>query len=290
MTDEKGVIVEDGPEKESRENNGRERLEGSRDLCEYLEWLSPRALRELYGHTERGAYACRAVLQRLSPVIRQCLLRLSVCGGQLPRALVLKWPCNVHERTLWIQTELPRLERLYIILPNSQNNNSHSNNSSDTNTDPAAATDMVQLTPEFLQGLQFSLTHLQSAPWEAIATNHIVTDDGNNGSIVNKETATDAKNRPPTLEELEVYTQDRWDSVLHFLVGSPNHEAPPEAVVAFLEQTGLMQVDPDYEEEEDEDDDDAPLLLSSGTWISRQYALQGRARPDARFFPIWPLS
>ena len=50
--------------------------------------------------------------------------------------------------------------------------------------------------------------------------------------------------KPPNGNELETYTQKRWDSVLHFLVGSTDFgEDPPVAVVHFLQRTGLMQKD-----------------------------------------------
>ena len=43
------------------------------------------------------------------------------------------------------------------------------------------------------------------------------------------------------------FTQERWDSVLHYLVGTDysNYEDPPEAIQHFLQETGLMQKYPD---------------------------------------------
>jgi transcription initiation factor TFIIH subunit 4 len=60
----------------------------------------------------------------------------------------------------------------------------------------------------------------------------------------------DAKypNRAPSFTELETFAQRRWDSVLHFLVGSDStaYEDPPDAVIQFLQETGLMQEDPEW--------------------------------------------
>ena len=48
-------------------------------------------------------------------------------------------------------------------------------------------------------------------------------------------------NGTPTFQQLETFTQERWDSVLHFLVGQRSHEEPHPSVVDFLEMTGLMR-------------------------------------------------
>ena len=68
--------------------------------------------------------------------------------------------------------------------------------------------------------------------------------------------------------ELERYTQRRWDSVLHYLVGSTSEggediEDPPEAVVHFLEKTGLMQEDPEWRRGSTKFGSKAPLVITS---------------------------
>ena len=67
-------------------------------------------------------------------------------------------------------------------------------------------------------------------------------------------------NQAPTPTQLETFTQKRWDSVLHYLVGTDdsNYEDPPEAIQHFLQETGLMQEDPDYRGKHV-----APLIISS---------------------------
>lgn len=48
-----------------------------------------------------------------------------------------------------------------------------------------------------------------------------------------------------TAAELERYARSRWDSVLHFMVGSTAVQEPPQSVVDILLRTNLMQQSPD---------------------------------------------
>ena len=94
----------------------------------------------------------------------------------------------------------------------------------------------VQLTPEFHSGVKGCMTSVQATPWPSV----------NIDTVLKKENQQLGIQKPPSLNELEIYTQKRSDSVLHFLVGSTEYEEnPPGAVVHFLERTGLMQKDSD---------------------------------------------
>ena len=107
----------------------------------------------------------------------------------------------------------------------------------------------LTLTPEFHKGVRGAIGSLDSSPWISLSP------------LAARKLAkeSNAKYVPVTLEDLERHTQTQWDSVLHFLVGTPNLERePPPAVVHFLLQTGLMQNDPDWRGGSDQ----APLVIT----------------------------
>ena len=45
---------------------------------------------------------------------------------------------------------------------------------------------------------------------------------------------------PPTLQDLNMYTQGVWNGILHFLVGERTSSPPPDSVLKFISDTGLM--------------------------------------------------
>lgn len=94
---------------------------------------------------------------------------------------------------------------------------------------------IVQLSKQFLLGIQGCITSLKPTPWPS-------------ADIEEKARGFKEVTRmPPTANDLEFYTQRRWDSVLHYLVGSTDYtEDPPSAVVTFLQKTGLMQKDSEF--------------------------------------------
>lgn len=102
----------------------------------------------------------------------------------------------------------------------------------------------IRLTPVFYDGIRIAISSLSSAPWQAATP---VTKDQKN-SQQQPNNSNNNNPTPPTSADLELFTQKRWESVLHYLVGSTDssHEEPPAGVKTFLETTGLMQDDPDY--------------------------------------------
>jgi transcription initiation factor TFIIH subunit 4 len=186
-------------------------------------------LPSLYSDAQRGKFVCRAVMEELSEVGAQVVMRLLASGGAFPvkgKAGVQDWPRDK--------------EGLGVLLKDL-----HKWNMIEASADGS----MIQLTPEFKQGLHASILELDSVPWTELSEKDLELLYANE------------KQRYVTIssEDLERYTQTQWDSVLHFLVGTPDFEEPPKAIVSFLMQTKLMQPDPDYR---GSNIDEAPLCIT----------------------------
>ena len=202
---------------------------------EYLQSRLPRAsLLDLYQDEGRGRYVCRAVLQRLPETSQQVVVRLSCCGGSFDRNLLAIW--TKHKTPARAQKAIDELYRWAIV------------------REPEGPE--LALTPEFLEGLRNSLQSLDASPWMALTKEQ--TEYLEQEAL--KAGAKDARFPVMTPEDLEKYTQDQWDAVLHYLVGTPNLKVQPNpAVTHFLLQTNLMQADPDYR---GADPEDAPLVIT----------------------------
>ena len=211
----------------------------STNLFSYLLSLPPRVLLNLYSDNTnntnttniagRGIYACRAALQHLPPIARQYVLRLASCGGTLELEHCLKW-CNAQYGNKHYSV-VEAMERLCVIFCKEKDSNKEDKK-----------VKVLQLTPQFLVGIQKSISSLQSAPWPAVDVQRLyskttltlpnktskatatstktftklkLTVTSSSSSKVNKDLE-----KPPTANDLEIYTQRRWDSVLHYLVGS----------------------------------------------------------------------
>jgi transcription initiation factor TFIIH subunit 4 len=217
------ALVEEQTKKNKAQTNG---------VLDYLRTAIPRPnLLDLYTDETRGRFVCRAILQQLSDVGQQIVMRLACCGGSFP----LGGQAGVQGVRDWVtqKQKLPQLlkelKKWGII---------------------DKAGDDIKLTEQFRKGLQASIQSLDSSPWVPLTLSEIDT--------LAKEAGTTCN--PVTLADLEHHTQDQWDAVLHFLVGTPNARTePPQAVVRFLEETGLMQVDPDWKGSVDR----APLIITS---------------------------
>lgn len=196
----------------------------STGVLDYLRSSLPRSiLLKLYADEARGRFVCRAILQTLSQVSQQVVMRLLACGATFPKASIQVWTKNV---------DLDYLKDLYTwgILTEAERD--------------------VTMSPEFCKGLNTSITSLDSSPWTPLTSGQLQAAAAEHEEVY----------KAVTPEDLERYTQSQWDAVLHFLVGTPNYEQePPPAVVHFLLQTGLMQTDPDYMGSQD----DAPLVITS---------------------------
>ena len=203
--------------------------------------LSKNALLQLYMEETRGRFICRAVLQKLSPVSQQVVVRLAACGGSFSASGVRIWIAGGERHYTKMMEELQQ----WAILK--QEGEEEGDGSSNNNNKKS---DMVTLAPEFAKGLQETLLSPDSSPWKALTTE--------NTRALEKEANEPAKD--VTYEDLERYTQTQWDAVLHYLVGTPNLKVQPSpAVVHFLLQTGLMQPDPEYK---GSNADDAPLVIT----------------------------
>ena len=234
----------------------------TKGIMEYLRLALPRtSLLELYQDDSRGHYVCRAVLQRLPETSQQIVVRLSCCGGSFPQNLV----------NVWTKSQQPRkLEELYqwAILQS-----------------PKAEKGEISLTPEFYKGLRTSLHSLDVSPWNALTVEQMDL----LVKVAEEKSGKPVQFPSMTTEDLERYTQDQWDAVLHYLVGTSNMKVSPnEAVTHFLLQTNLMQPDPDYRGKKD----DAPLVITEKGYdfMLQDNAQQGTNQKESRNCCSWPFS
>jgi transcription initiation factor TFIIH subunit 4 len=241
--------------------NAKKKEVASTDLFKYLETLPRASILSLYEDPSRGNYAAKIILQKLPELARQFTIRLSVCGGEFPYDKITKWSTTRTKRD--VKLALSRMEALSVIDPIKLNEDPDESiqKSSDGShrildkIDPQAN---ITLSAPFKKALQISLTSLSPAPYPELSNAELEKYINNE-----KKNPTPRKkypNKAPTPTELETFTQKRWDSVLHYLVGTDddNYEDPNEAIKQFLVQTGLMQEDPDYRGSHD-----APLMISS---------------------------
>ena len=210
---------------------GKKNRKATTGVLDFLQnALSKSSLQQLYTDESRGRFICRAVLQQLSPVAQQVVVRLSSCGGTFPAAGVQVWIAGNNYASI-----MAELQNWAIL-------------SADSAADGESGA--ITLSPEFAKGLQETLLTPDSSPWKALSKEDI------------RKMEEEAKegHKDVTYEDLERYTQMQWDAVLHFLVGTPKMKIQPSpAVIHFLLQTGLMQPDPEYT---GVNVDDAPLVIT----------------------------
>eukprot|EP00934_Nitzschia_sp_Nitz4_P001920 Nitzschia sp. Nitz4//scaffold302_size22357//9028//10560//NITZ4_008559-RA/size22357-processed-gene-0.12-mRNA-1//-1//CDS//3329547032//1920//frame0 len=212
---------------------------------EYLQHHLPRSsLLGLYEEPSRGRYVCRAVLQRLPETSQQIIVRLSCCGGSFPRSALsvwLKYPKvnSPEQHAARLDRDLEQLYQWAAI-----------------QAPPSPPQPEISLTPEFFRALKDSLQSLQASPWTALAQDQMDAMAQEASRVLEKQVVFPVM----TPTDLERYTQDQWDAVLHYLVGTPHWKAQPNpAITHFLLQTQLMQPDPDYR---GKDADEAPLVIT----------------------------
>jgi len=246
--------------------------EATTDLFSYLETLPRASLLAIYEDPSRGQYAAKTILQKLPELARQFTVRLSVCGGEFPYEKVTAWSATT---TKHVKLALARMQALSVIdpvalrqdddgdgdihtppTPMPQSNSNFNSNVFD-NIDPKCK---ISLSKPFYKALTLSLTTLSPAPYPEL--NKTELDQFIQHEKLNPSDKRKYPNLAPTPTELETFTQKRWDSVLHYLVGTEddNYEDPPDAIQKFLEETGLMQEDPDYRGNNNRK---APLIISS---------------------------
>lgn len=209
----------------------------SENIFSFIESLPRDSILALYSDTVRGPYVARTILQRVSSISRPIVLRLVACGGTFPKADVSSWFINSCQNE--VHRALQQLERFCVIEPMIHR----------MKGDPPMNTDdSVILTTSFYTAIHSSLTRVKttSSPWSPLTVDQLSTlkqKEEENKKNIKDET----QQQCPSVDDLESFTQRRWDSVLHYLVGSDDSsfEDPPDAIILFLEQTGLMQDDPE---------------------------------------------
>jgi transcription initiation factor TFIIH subunit 4 len=255
-------------------------LKHTTGVLDYLRNAVPRStLLRLFTTTNRGQYACRAIMQQLPAISKQIILRLHCAGGKFPAHSVCnvwlsssvsqgKHPVLLHELYSWgiIEEDWIRDEK---------------------ETYPESIT----LTQSFRIALNETLSSFESSPWtpiepsqlrsmeELAMTTTMACDSAapsekisSSPTKLKTSSTKEQKSVAMTVEDLERFVQQQWDAVLHFLVGTVGcANEPPPAMVHFLLQTGLMQSDPDFtitkkkvsSTTEDQDDDhEAPLVIT----------------------------
>lgn len=218
-------------------------------VLDYLQKVLPRRkLLDLYQDESRGRFVCRSVLQRLSAVAQQIVVRLSCTGGSFPLSGVQVWTALRPNKQQQLFRELYKWAILQEDVSLHIRQPPFSADTAPVGPTPEQQKQLVTLTKEFEKGLLESLRSLEVSPWTPLTDNQV------------RSLEQEAKEKSVTIttEDLEHYTQEQWDAVLHFLVGTVGKKEPPAAVVHFLLQTNLMQADPDYKGEED----DAPLVIT----------------------------
>jgi len=229
------------------------------DLFTFLETLPRASLLSIFSDPSRGQYAAKTILQKLPELGRQFTIRLSVCGGSFPYAKIADWSAKTTKKD--VKMALSRMQALSVIDPVVKRSEEEmlgsANKSANTlgNIDPKC---IVSLSKPFYAAIKMSLTSLTPAPYPELTQHELDTFIQNEKK--NPRGEKKYPNRAPTPTELETFTQNRWNSVLHFLVGTDDasYEDPPASIVSLLEETGLMQEDPDYRGSRE-----APLLISS---------------------------
>jgi len=239
--------------------------ETTTDLFSFLETLPRTSLLALYDDPSQGQFAAKTTLQKLPELARQFAIRLSVCGGAFPYAKCAAWSSSRTKRD--VKVALTRMQALCVIdpvplLPIDDANEIQIKNKASArkkflldNIDPKG---IIKLSDPFYEAIKISLTSITPAPYPELSNAEL-----DRFIQIEKNNPTEKKkyaNKAPTPTELETFTQKRWDSVLHYLVGTDdsNYEDPPQAIQNFLEETGLMQEDPDYRGRRT-----APLIISS---------------------------
>lgn len=234
-------------------------LASSNSLFEYLEHLPPHALKLIYAlPAPRGPLVAAAVLRSssLTDIARQVALRLVACGGTFKIQTIVESWIHKHGRSDAF-VALRRLECMGILMPLGLSSRpGEENDDIDDEGNEAKRTKLMEkdacLTESFKTAMAAYLITSCSSPWPLITREQIEEYKKNGDAKQDGKKETKPSRDPPTLKELESYTQSSWDSVLHFLVGSDENDRgegikePDDAMIGFLTQIGLMQPDPDY--------------------------------------------
>ncbi|TDH73745.1 hypothetical protein CCR75_003835 [Bremia lactucae] len=173
------------------------------DAFDFLETLPTATLERLY----QDPWACQAIFQALPPLAQQFVMRLLPTNVPVSRELLENWvmpqPGESTQMPLQFQAALQKLEGLRVFVQKDG---------------------IFQPHPIFQKQLMHALSNLGGSPWER-GRLRLPKDPENMFAAVH----------------LEQYARARWDSVLHYMVGSTAVQEPPQSVVDILLRTKLLQ-------------------------------------------------
>jgi transcription initiation factor TFIIH subunit 4 len=186
----------------------------------FLESQDQSSLNELYG----SRWCCVAILQSLSSVARQIVLRLAGIRVQVAESFIYSWFRPTHGRIneRAVLAALSYLKRLSIIgsAPHEPGKPRPvlTLNGIETDTKEVA----VGINIGFATSLQQAWASNEEVPWER------------------ESRALPQPKDAPSAQTIERYASISWNEILHFLVGTYNAPTPDRKVVELLVSTGLL--------------------------------------------------
>lgn len=177
-------------------------------------------------HLYSCPHTCEAAFQSLSSLAQQYVLRMLHVDHAMTTALLAKWadPKEESQANFWAQKELIKmkiLEKAKSGVPTLGAQTAVTGDVSETPAEPGSVA--VALQPEFRAQLARALARMHGQPWHEARERMAADPD------------------PPTRERINSDAQEKWDSVLHYLVGSKAAKAPTAVVKRLLVKTGLMK-------------------------------------------------
>ncbi|GMF31849.1 unnamed protein product [Phytophthora fragariaefolia] len=189
------------------------------DAFDFLETLPPATLERLY----QDPWACQAIFQALPPLAQQFVMRLLASHAAVPRALLEQWvvpePGDAQQMPPQFHAALYKVRNVTsaraIWQPRFEA--------------PLGLIGCFCLPARRAQGVRapgrgYALSNLGGSPWER-GRLQLPKDPENTFAAA----------------DLERYARARWDSVLHYMVGSTAVQEPPQSVVDILLRTRLLQ-------------------------------------------------
>ena len=183
----------------------------------YLTTISSDDLSELY----RVPYCALSVLQSLCPVARTFILRLLPFRAPVKESLLRAWLRPGASGDALFRYALAELRNLSLLCPPAAG---AATALSIDGTVPikSGVTDAYILYPVFADALAVALTNEEAVPWEA-ASRELGADDA-----------------PLSADDVERGTAERWNAILHYLLGTEDAPPPEPKVTELLVSTGLL--------------------------------------------------
>lgn len=183
----------------------------------YLSTISADDLSELY----RVPYCALSVLQSLCPLARTFVLRLLPFRTPVKEQLFRAWLRPGAGGTALFQHALAELRNLSLLCPPAPGASAALGPDGSESIKPGVA-DTYVLSPIFADALAAALTSTEAVPWEA-ATRELGADDA-----------------PLNADAVERGTAERWNAILHYLLGTEDAPPPEPKVTELLVSTGLL--------------------------------------------------